>query len=287
MNIQLPGFAYFISAYKEPENIIRLVNVLAKDKDQFYIHYDKKIGRQKFNHWKEIIEQKCRNTCIHVVSKHVCNWGSFGIIDATLSAMKFFEDSNYDYFINLTAECYPIKSLNQINETFKDKNTGFITFWKMPYEGWDHGGMDRINNNYFFLKKKEYPYVKIIHFPRIRKKLPYGLEPYGGWSLCCLPKDIIAYILDYIQNNLRLTSFFKTTRIPSEMIFQTILMNSPLKDRIVNDNKRYLNFVDAHPRTLTKDDYETLKNSKHLFARKFNPSVSKELLDIIDNEIIN
>jgi hypothetical protein len=282
----LSGFGYFISAYKEPESTVRLVNVLAKGPDQFYIHFDKGIGDQRFERWKALIEQECRAENIQVFSKFQCKWGSFGVVDATLSAMKYFEDLNYDYFINLTAECYPLKSPSQIREAFKDQNAGFMTFWKLPYEGWYRGGMNRIHNRFFFLPKKSYPYVRTFQIPRFRKKLPCNLEAYGGWSLFCLPKDLVSYVVKFTENNPKVESFFKRAFAPSEMIFQTILLSSSFRDRIVNDNRRYLDFVEAHPRILTKDDYPILKKSGKLFARKFSPAVDKEILDIIDKDIM-
>ena len=282
----LSGFAYFISAYKEPESVVRLVNILAKEQDQFQVHFDRKIEAQTFERWKKLIEQKCRTEHIQISSEFQCKWASFGIVDATLSAMNQFQDSKYDYFINLTAECYPLRSPRQISEAFKGQNAGYMTFWKIPYEGWFQGGTNRIYDRYFFLPKKGYPYVRIFHIPRLNKKLPCDLEAYGGWSLFCLPKDLVSYVVEFVKNNPNVKSFFKRTFAPSELIFQTILLNSPFRDRVVNDNKRYQEFEEAHPRTLTKNDYQMLKKSEKLFARKFNPAVDKEIMDMIDRDII-
>jgi hypothetical protein len=71
------------------------------------------------------------------------------------------------------------------------------------------------------------------------------------------------------------------------MFFETILMNSPLKSRVVNDSKRYVDFTrkERHPKILTKDDLENMKKSGKFFARKFNLAVDKDILDIIDQEI--
>ena len=277
--------AYYISAYKRPESIIGIISVLSRRTPHFYVHFDKNIGYQKFNEWKALIEQNCPAET-HVFSEFDSKWGTIGMVNATLSAMSYFEDTHYDYFINLTEECYPIKSPCQIMKTFENQNSGFMTFWKMPYEGWYQGGMNRINNRFFFLPKKEYPYIRFYCVPRLRKKLPCNLEPYGGSSLFCLPKDLVSYVLNFLENNSSVRSFFKRALIPSEMIFQTVLMNSPFRDRIVNDNKRYMDFKGAHPRILTKHDYPELKKSEKLFARKFNPTIDKEILDIIDREII-
>jgi len=282
----LTNLAYFISAYKNPQAIIRLINVLANDDDKFCIHFDKNIGEQKFRLWKEQIEQKSTTKNVKIFSEFKIRWGSFDIVDATFGAMKYFEDFNYNYFINLTGECYPIKSTQQIKELLKNKNVGFMTFWKLPYEGWIEGGWYRINYNYFFLPKRTYPFVRKIKLPRLRKKLPYNLEAYGGWSLCCLPKDFVSYIVNFNEKNPKFKSFFKRTSNPSELVFQTIILNSPLKDRVVNDNKRYQVFKEAHPRILTKEDYPILKQSQKLFARKFNSKVDEEILTMIDRDIL-
>jgi len=282
----LLGLAYFVSAYKEPESIIRLVNVLANESDHFYVHFDNNLERQRFEQWKRLIEQGCRTQNVHVFSKFRCKWMSFGIVDATLDAMSFFGDFDYNYFINLTGECYPLKSRQCIREVFRDQHAGFLTYWKLPYEGWHQGGMNRIGKRTFLLPKRGYPFVRMLEIPRLRKKIPCDLEPYGGWSLFCLPKDIASYLLKFNEDNPEVRAFFRRVQAPGEMFFQTILLNSHFRDRIVNDNKRYMDFVDSHPRTLTKDDFEALVNSGKLFARKFDPAVDSEILDRIDREII-
>lgn len=283
----MSGFAYFISTFKDPQNIVRLVNVLDEDSNKFYVHFDKAIGIQRFKSWKKLIEQKIQTRNIKIVSEVQCRWASFGIVEATLNAMDYFENFEYRYFINLTGECYPLKSSRRIWETLKDENAGFMTFWKLPYEKWHEGGLNRIYNRFFFFSKKEYPYTRAVRLPRLRKKMPCDLKPYGGWSLFCLPKDMVSYILKFLKNNPKVVSFFKHTWIPSEIIFQTILMSSAFNDRIVNDNKRYMEFIEAHPRFLTAKDFAMLKKSEKLFARKFSPSVDSQILDMIDKELLD
>jgi hypothetical protein len=277
--------AYFISAYKNPESVIRLINALADDSDLFYIHFDKNVQDQTFGNWRTLIEKNSRTKNITIRSEFRIKWGSFDVPKATLNSMNYFEGSDYDYFINLTGECYPLQPISQIKGTFTDQDSGFMTFWKMPYEGWYKGGMDRINNHFFFLPQKKYPYVRKIGIPRLRRKLPFNLKPYGGWALFCLPKELVSYVLEFLEENPSVKSFFKHTFAPGEMMFQTILMNSQFRDRIVNDNKRYVDFVGSHPRILTKEDYSEIKNSGKLFGRKFDPTVDDEILNFIDREI--
>jgi hypothetical protein len=141
--------AYFISAYKEPQRVARLVSRLDTGSDFMYIHFDTAIGKRIFNNWKRFIERKCPNKNIEIVSEFRCKGGSFGLVDATLSAMRCFEDFNHDYFINLSGECYPLKPPEVIKEEFAGQNLGFMEVFKMPYRGWWHGRMNRILKRYY------------------------------------------------------------------------------------------------------------------------------------------
>jgi hypothetical protein len=281
--------AYCILAYKEPERVTRLVNRLQTDSDTTFIHFDNAVGEQKFRDWKRFIEEKCPNKNLEIVSKFRCNWGSFGIVDANLAAMSYFERVNYDYFINLTGECYPLKPAEVIKEELDGQKCGFMEFFKMPQGGWANGGMNRIQNRHYFIRSSNYPYVRGLRIPRLKRKLPLNLEPYGGSGWFCLPKQLISYIVEFVNLNPDVKKFFRPALTPDEMFFQTILMNSPLRSKIVNDNKRYIDFGDsatgAHPRILTRDDFEKLKKSEKLFARKFSTQASGEILDLIDQEI--
>lgn len=279
--------AYYIATYKEPERVVRLVNRVQSASDFMYIHFDKMIGAERFEEWKRIIEKKCPNKNIKIVSKFRCKWGSFGSVDAVLTAINYYEDFDYDYFIYLTGDCYPLKSPEYIKKVLDGQNCAFMEFFKLPYAGWWHGGLNRINSRFYFVPISRYPYVWVVHLPRLKKGLPYGLQPYGGHGGACLPKRHCSYIAQYVKENPQLMNFFKRSFAPDEMFFETILLNSPFKSEVVNDCKKYVDFSEnkPHPKNLTKADLERLKESGKLFARKFTTGVDDGILDIIDQEI--
>jgi hypothetical protein len=280
--------AYYIAAFKEPERIVRLINRVQTNSDFVYVHFDTMIGLEKFREWKSIIEKKCQNKNIKIVSEFRCKWGSFGTVDAALSAMNYFENFDYDYFIHLTGECYPLKSPEHIKRELDGKNCAFIEFFKLPYNGWlPDGGLNRINNRHYFIPKKSYPYVWAVRIPRLKKGLPYGLKPYGGHGGVFLHKKHVNYIVNYVKENPQLRKFFKRAWAPDEMFFETILLNSALKSEVINESKKYADFAEnkSHPVNLTKTDFENLKRSGKLFARKFKTGVDNEILNFIDIEI--
>ena len=49
-------------------------------------------------------------------------------------------------------------------------------------------------------------------------------------------------------------------------------MNSPFKEKVINDDIRYIDWTTGpeYPRTLTLDDFTKVRESNALFARKFS-----------------
>ena len=72
-----------------------------------------------------------------------------------------------------------------------------------------------------------------------------------------------------------------------ELVFQTVLLNSHLRDSIVNDHLRYIKFFrgGSSPKILTMEDADILVKSNKFYARKFNPAIDSEILDYLDRVI--
>jgi hypothetical protein len=285
---KLTKIAYSIFEYENPERVARLASRVQTKSDFVRIHLDPIIGKKKFGEWKKIIEKKCQQGDMRIVSEFRCKYGSFGLVDANLSAMRDYEDYDYDYFIDLSGDSYPLKSPEVIKKELGEKNCARMEFFKLPYKGWYQGGLHRLNYSYYFLPMKKYPYVWTFRLPRIRKGLPCGLKPYGGRGSRCLQKKHVSYILQFTEENPIVKKFFRRVWGPSELFYPTILLNSPLSSTVINQSVLYFDFSEraSHPKTLKKSDLETLKRSGKLFARKFNPNVDKDVLDSIDQMLL-
>ena len=282
----MASIAYYFLAYKEPERVIRLVNRLKTSTDYFYIHFGIDVGKQRFNEWKHMVEKKCPKANVKITSEFLTKRGSFDSVVAPLTAMRYYKEFNYDYFVNLTGECYPLKHPNIIKKEFDGQTSGFMEFFELPSIVWSKGGMERLEKRFYFISIGKY--YKLIRVPRLRRKLPCNLKPYGGSAAFCLHKDLINYLLDFLDSNPSVYKFFSHAGYADEVFFQTILMNSPLKTRIVNDDKRYIDWEKSnggHPKYLTTQDFSKMVESKKLFARKFSLVVDKNILDMIDKKI--
>lgn len=270
--------AYFLPVYKYPEQVSRLIARIYSPLDCFYVHKDK---GTPFYGWENIFDTY-RSGNFLFIAKYKMGWGTFRMVEATLDAMNYFSTFDYDYFINLSGQCYPIKPISMIKEELAKQNVADIECFKLPSSKWTNGGLDRINYFYFRVWQRHN-----IRIPLLKRTLPCNLEPYGGFTWFMLPKRFVNYILDYVSGHPEILRFYRYCEIPEEMFFATIIMNSPLKSDVVNDNKRYILWKKKpSPEILRKGDFDEIMRSRKLFARKFDINIDKDILDLIDKEIL-
>jgi len=61
-----------------------------------------------------------------------------------------------------------------------------------------------------------------------------------------------------------------------------LLLASSLRDALVNEDLRFMNWDGYHPKTLRMDDLDSMRASGKLFARKFDIDVDAAVLDELD-----
>ena len=145
----------------------------------------------------------------------------------------------------------------------------------------------------YIREKKWREEALLLFFSRIlphKRKIPQNFEIYGGKTWWSITKDCAEYIANYAKVNKKFNNFFKYTLIPDEMYFQTLLLNSPYKNKIENNFMREVELEGGdgtHPIFFTSSHFERLKNTKSLFARKFDTNIDSEIIDIIDENMLN
>ena len=273
--------AYIISAYQYPEHLVRLVERLHTNTTSFFIHIDKKTNLDVYT---KIVQGTKNLPGVHFLKRHLCYWGGFGHVQATLEGIHeiLMRDIPFEIVILLTGQDYPIKSNEYIHGFMqKSKGKSFMNFFPLPSDQWLDGGLQRIDRWHIRLRNRHLIFPKNRNSP-IKRKFPSGAQPYGGSSYWCLTRECIEYIYKHIQEHPSFVNFFRWVDVPDELFFQTVLLNSPLRETIINDDLRYIEWRDPEsgsPAVLGKDDLEKMMNSPKLFARKFG---RMDVLDMID-----
>jgi core-2/I-Branching enzyme len=297
--------AYIISAYKYPEQLIRLVSRLNTATAFFFIHVDKKADNSVY---LEVVNglSKCSN--VHFLKRHRCDWGGFGHVKASLKGIAEIlrRQLTVDYIILLTGQDYPIKTNEQIS-AFLEQSGGksFMQSVQLPCESWPGaaGRMEswhvRIFGNQFILpndniniawlrKFRNWPVVVLNEVLPKQRKFPEGFQKFGGASYWCFTRECAQYVHEFVQRHPSFVNFFKYVHVPDEHFFQTVLSNSKLKDTIINHDLHYKDWsgLKPNPAILRAKDFEALASSTKLFARKFDTTVDLEILDMIDQRVL-
>lgn len=292
--------AFILLVHQGVSQVNRLINRLNDEKVDFFIHVDKNSGREFFNELSQSLSQYPN---VFFTERIKCYWGHYSLVKATLIGLKSANSNvyNYDHYILLSGQDYPIKPINNIIE-FLEENKGisFLRHTQFPFINWYEGGFAR--TKYWYInklrRKKGNPSItnRVISrtWSNLRKVLPerkylskYFVQ-YGGSQWWCLTGEMVDYIVQFLQENKKYERFFKYVEIPDEIFFQTILLNSPYKDKIVNDNLRYMVWRDntESPSVLMKNDFNELLNNTNLFARKFDVEKDYLIMNLIDDYIL-
>ena len=297
--------AYIILAHNSPEQLVRLIFKLNTDDVSFFIHIDKKTDKTIYS---QIFNQLNKLPNVFFVKRYNSYWGSFNLVKATLEAINLIGKTGleFDYVIFLSGQDYLIKTNAYIKRFLQEKQgKEFIEYFPLPDNQWKEGGLIRIeywhiywNDQYFCIPEKQEfksPIVSLLYsfliLPLVKKrKLPEGFAIYGGSQFWCLTGECIKWINIFVKQNPKFVKRFNYTYCTDEIFFQTLILNSPFKDKVVNDNLKYIDWggdINAyHPIILEKKDFEKIRQSEKLFARKFDQSKDSDILDMIDKMIL-
>lgn len=279
------NIAILILAHHNPKQLGLLISHLQTDFDLF-IQIDKKSSIN--------IDELPQYENVHYYKDIEVYWGEFSQVENMCSILnKAYNNKKYKNYLYISGDDLPIKS-NSFITSFFETNPNKIYAYANPLPiktwGFNHG-FDRLDR-YWFVKFKSRKFVKIFSritlivqralFIKIKR---FPIDYYAGSNWINLTLESVEYINTFIEQNPKFFKKLKYSRATDEIWAQTILMNSPLKQNVVNHDMRFINWEKGpdYPRTLDLSDYEDLINSKALFARKFNINKNKEVIEAIYN----
>lgn len=220
-------------------------------------------------------------------------YGGYSAIEIQLKAMEELFNEKWDFFVNLTGQDFPLKSQAFIRDYLEqNRQHNFIQVRDMELV-WKQS---RFRRRWYFIE------LRTGSIPLLRRKrvwpipiprsYPKGYTRYGGLTWFILNRGFCEYLcFDRTHDSLK--KFLRHTYIPEEEFFQTIIMRSPFKDTVINDNKRLLMWKGkrilglyySRLHTLTMEDIEPLIKSEAFFARKFDETVDSQIIDFVESRL--
>ncbi len=279
--------AILITAYKNYSHLEELVDFF-DDTFSIYIHIDMKSSISSSQEAQLLSKSNVK----FVSRQYKINWGGINhLLSILLLAKRALHDNDNLYFHLITGHDYPIKSLEAFSEFLSSsQDKDFMEYHSLPYDAWPEGGMDRLSryNFYDILDGRKGIRKRLIEgFSKLQKKIGFkrkfkkGFPPlYGGSTYWSLRRESLEYVFKYMSENPGFLGRFKYSFCSEEIFFQTILLNSPLRGNIINNNLRFIVWEERNgnfPANLDDSDYESILKSNSLFARKFEYPVSASL----------
>lgn len=289
-----------ILAHHQPNALVRLLDSLKAPWAHAFVHIDLKADREPFEQ-----ALRSRNDCT-LLEKNLSVsifWAGYSMVEATLRLLHraYQHPQHFERFSLLSGVDLPIKPLDVI----ADRLSGSDEIIRVDRILDPLGKTDfdrRANRVYLGDGPLLNPRSKIPLLPRLVRRLeavlpngPYPHLPifYGPqwWSLT---REAIDAVFSFVDHQPEVMRWFKRTRCPDEMVFQTILKCSVRAENISydltrgdQDHEPTLNgshFADwskpkpDRPAALTLEHLPLLLESEALFGRKFDSERSLSLI---------
>lgn len=293
--------AYFILVHRYPNQFKRLFKAIYDPKNDYLIHVDKRAG---IGLYKEIRGFLADFPNSHLLKSQSVVWGGYSMVEAELRGMKKLLklSTKWNFFINLSGQDFPLKSQSAIKDFLKE-NIGKDFMLVANQAEKRPNTMNRIEN--YFVETED-------GFSGTPFKRPYlaNVTPYIGGQWKIFSRGCCEFICSS-RKVARFRNYYRHTLIPDESFFQTVLMNTNYTKTITNDDKRAIiwipdlrlkpnskNFtakdtkslvasgkIKLRPKTFTTKDIPFLLASNALFARKFDETVDRRILNILESNL--
>lgn len=276
--------AYLIICHSHWEILECLVQALDDERNDIYIHVDKKV--------KEFPEATLKNAVLKskiiFVPRKLVNWGGYSQIETELILLAEATKTHHSYYHLLSGVDFPIKTQDEIHDFFAEhRGSNYIKF------DWNSIGrkshLARIREYHFFQEKIGRNTGKMAAFwwyaeeiaLKLQKKLSVNRikgresEFFKGTNWFSITHEMASFVVsrtDYIEKN------FRYSLCADEMFLQTVANSSPFKESIVDDTLRYIDWERGNPYIFKNADYNLLIESDALFARKFDENIDMEII---------
>lgn len=288
--------AYLIMAHNEFELLKRLIIQLDDTRNDIYIHIDKKVNKEIFAKLKEETKKLIRYSQLYFIPRTKITWGGDSQIKCEINLLKESSKNHYDFYHLLSGVDFPIKSQKYIHDFF-DKNSKLNFIDIDSINSIENYKIQRIKEYHFFQNKigrrsdkRVIFYYRLDKISKILQKL-FHIERYRnvhfdirkGTNWFSINHLMVKEIL---KNEKLIKKYFYYSVCADEMFLQTIAYNSKLKDTIVDDCLRLIDWKRGGPYTFDINDFEMIRDSEKLFVRKLSMEKSEDLISKIENELL-
>ncbi len=271
--------AFLIIAHNNFLVLEKLISILESPRVDIYLHLDAKV--------KEI-PLFLKDTDVKVLNDRIdTRWGDLSQIETEyLLFEEAFKKGTYSHYHIISGTHFPLTDIDAIVKAFDEWEGNTVFHW-------------------FCQAAKQQETLKLRRYNYLTRYLSYGpnyskrlcqfvrrfflilqdkmnivrnkdISFYKASNWAAFSEEAVDYLLTHKDDAMKI---FKYSFCGDEFFAPTLLMNSPLKDKIVRYNKYlFIEMGEANPRELTMADYGMIMSCGCMFARKFGDNN----IDVVD-----
>ncbi|WP_420857595.1 DUF5928 domain-containing protein [Marivivens marinus] len=275
--------AFILLCHKDPDAIVQQAQQLTAVGDYISIHFDARAPKEAF---EKIQKGLAGNSHVTFAKKRIkCGWGEWSLVQATLYAVEAAVEAfpRATHFYMVSGDCMAIKSSVYAHRFLDRHDLDYIESFDFFESDWIKTGIkeERLIYRHWFnertQKRRFYWSFWAQRRLGLKREIPRDIQVQIGSQWWCLRRRTVEWILDFTRQRKDVMRFFRTTWIPDETFFQTIVRHLVPEKEIVTKTLTFLMFTDyGMPVTFYNDHYDLLLSQDALFARKISPE-AKEL----------
>lgn len=274
--------AFILLCHKDPDAIILQAQQLTAAGDCIAIHFDARAPKSAF---QKIRTALADNANVTFAKRRVkCGWGEWSLVQATLhtveAAVEAFPRASHFYMVS--GDCMAIKSAVYAHRFLDERDVDYIESVDYFESNWIKTGWrdERLIYRHVFNERTQkwlfYTSFDIQKRLGLTREVPHDLQMMIGSQWWCLRRRTIEAVLDFCRERKDVIRFFRTTWIPDETFFQTLVRHLVPGNEIEARTLTFLMFTDyGMPLTFYNDHYDLLLGQDSLFARKISPEATE------------
>lgn len=274
--------AFILLCHKDPDAIIQQAEQLTAAGDCIAIHFDARAPQADFDR----IQTKLKhNPNVVFADKRIkCGWGEWSLVQATINTLAAAEEAfpRASHFYMVSGDCMATKSASFAHDFLDHDDVDYIESFDYFESDWIKTGFkaERLIYRHFFnertQKRRFYWSFWAQQRLGITRDVPKDLQIMIGSQWWCLRRQTVEAILEFTRKRSDVMRFFRTTWIPDETFFQTLVRHLIPSSQINTRTLTFLMFTDyGMPVTFYNDHYDLLVGQDALFARKISPEATE------------
>ncbi len=270
--------AYILLCHKDVPSIVAQAKQLTAAGDCVSIHFDGNADVAKYTELQTALAGVPR--VVFPKRRVKCGWGEWSLVDATLQAVRAALEAfpRATHFYMLSGDCMAIKTSGYVHHFMDRSDLDYIECNDFFESDWIKTGFkeERLIYRHWFNErtqaKRFYASFNLQKRLGLTRKVPADLQIMIGSQWWCLRRPTVEAVVELVDARPDIVRFFRTTWIPDETFFQTLVPHVVPANEIENRTLTFLMFSDyGMPVTFYNDHYDLLVAQDYLFARKISP----------------